>query len=1213
MNRNLSPLKIVIYFTAFSFLWIISSDVLVSKITKDPETYTKLSIVKGWLYMLLTAAFLYWLIALYSKQRTQSEIALRENEQRFRVFFESHGSVMMLIDPDTGGIVDANRAAADYYGFTRDTLRNMAISDINLLPPDELTTQRRHAAVNQYNLFVVPHLVAGGEIRTVEVHTSPIEVNQKKLLFSIIHDITERKRAEIALRERKELLRTVVENTPVVLFALDVKGVFTLSEGRGLVALGLKPGEVVGQSVFDVYRNLPALLEGVRRALDGEIFSFEAKVAELVFEVSYHPVRNDLHELTGTIGVAIDITERKATEEELKEYQTDLEEMVAKRTADLEKTISQLEREVNERKCAEDALEGNRKLLHDVFESIQDGIAVLDTEHNIIMANSAAESLFGCSDLIGVKAKKCFEVCPYSTEQCGNCMSVKAMEEKTVQTETISYKLEGSDARSVEIFTFPFYGRRGKIKGVIQYLRDITDRKRAEEALKESEKRFKKQLDNAPIAISIVNRDGTVEYVNRKHPEIMGYDLRDIPTLEHWWSQAYPDETDRTRIKTAWQELCRRVFQGEQITGVNRKVVCKDGTIKELELSFRAAAAPDKIIVAFGDITERKRAEKKLRDSELHYRTLFEKASEGIIFIDGDGTIVAVNESFAHMHGYSCEKILNMHINDLEARTDFKKDSEITRRLLTGESVLVEVEHYHADGHTFPMEVSITFTEINDKRCFLCFHRDITDRNKVQRELQEKEAKMRAMLESFDGLIYICSVDYRVEFMNENLIQRTGRNAVGERCYAVLNDRDSICPWCVNDRISREEIIRYEIQSPKDGRWYHVVNTPIHYGGGSLSKLTMFVDITERKKADLALKESEELYRRLLASVTDYIYAVRVEDGRSVATRHGDGCLTVTGYTPEEYQTDPDLWDHIVYCADRDSATQQWRAITSGQKTEPLEYRIVHRNGSIRWVRNTVVPRFDKLGKLMAIDGLISDITEKKMLEEKLNLARKLEEENMKRFPRVLIETQEEERLAIARELHDEIGQSLTGLKLYVESISNSMLPDHAGDMRAIESSLGEMLHIVRNMSLNLRPSMLDDFGLVSTLKWYFERYKLQTGISVNFTQTVANKRFSQKKEISIYRITQEALTNAARHADVKCILVELIIAQGRITLSITDKGRGFDIENTGYCGSGLSIMRERAILLKGTFSLSSSPGKGTEIIVTIPLHDREDEREAVL
>jgi len=239
-----------------------------------------------------------------------------------------------------------------------------------------------------------------------------------------------------------------------------------------------------------------------------------------------------------------------------------------------------------------------------------------------------------------------------------------------------------------------------------------------------------------------------------------------------------------------------------------------------------------------------------------------------------------------------------------------------------------------------------------------------------------------------------------------------------------------------------------------------------------------------------------------------------------------------------------------------------------------------------------------------AMFRLISDIAEKKMLEEQLEKARALEEENLKFFSRRLIEVQEEERRAIARELHDEIGQSLTALKLSVEIIADSLPSEHADNIRPIEESLGELLSIVRNISLDLRPAMLDELGLVKTLLWYFERYTSQTGISVDFIQTGADRRFNQQSEIALYRITQEAMTNVARYAEIMRVLVEFIIEQERVTVRIKDEGRGFDVENAVNSGSGLSIMRERAIISKGTFSLSSAPGKGTEITVEIPLQD---------
>ena len=141
------------------------------------------------------------------------------------------------------------------------------------------------------------------------------------------------------------------------------------------------------------------------------------------------------------------------------------------------------------------------------------------------------------------------------------------------------------------------------------------------------------------------------------------------------------------------------------------------------------------------------------------------------------------------------------------------------------------------------------------------------------------------------------------------------------------------------------------------------------------------VDITGRKQTEEMLRGSEARYKRLIDSVTDYIYTVQIEDGRPVATSHGPGCLAVTGYTCDEFQTDPYLWYRIVHAKDRDTVTEQAARVSAGKTTTPLEHRIVHRNGSIRWVRNTSVPHYDEHRRLVAYDGLITNITERKEAE----------------------------------------------------------------------------------------------------------------------------------------------------------------------------------------------------------------------------------------
>jgi PAS domain-containing protein len=126
-----------------------------------------------------------------------------------------------------------------------------------------------------------------------------------------------------------------------------------------------------------------------------------------------------------------------------------------------------------------------------------------------------------------------------------------------------------------------------------------------------------------------------------------------------------------------------------------------------------------------------------------------------------------------------------------------------------------------------------------------------------ENRVREREAQLQAIVQGFDGMIYVCSDDYRIEYMNDRLVQRTGRDAKGEACYRVLHDRDEVCPWCVNDRVFAGEKVEWEIQSPKDTRWYHVMNSPFVHADGRVAKQAMILDITERKKMERELLEAK--------------------------------------------------------------------------------------------------------------------------------------------------------------------------------------------------------------------------------------------------------------------------------------------------------------------------------------------------------------------
>jgi PAS domain S-box-containing protein len=194
-----------------------------------------------------------------------------------------------------------------------------------------------------------------------------------------------------------------------------------------------------------------------------------------------------------------------------------------------------------------------------------------------------------------------------------------------------------------------------------------------------------------------------------------------------------------------------------------------------------------------------------------------------------------------------------------------------------------------------------------------------------------------------------------------------------------------------------------------------------------------------------------------------------------------------------------------------------------------------------------------------------------------------------------LMELQEAERRALARELHDEVGQLLAGLTLHLEGAKVPM-PE---EMRSL---VGDLSHRVRNLSMDLRPPMLDDLGLVPTLLWHFERYHAQTGVRVDFRLLGPEGRFGSRVETAAFRIVQEALTNVARHAGVGEVSVRLGVHPDRVELRVEDRGVGFRPESAWMeASSGLTGMRERARLLGGRFRIDSTPGEGTRLMAELP------------
>jgi signal transduction histidine kinase len=212
--------------------------------------------------------------------------------------------------------------------------------------------------------------------------------------------------------------------------------------------------------------------------------------------------------------------------------------------------------------------------------------------------------------------------------------------------------------------------------------------------------------------------------------------------------------------------------------------------------------------------------------------------------------------------------------------------------------------------------------------------------------------------------------------------------------------------------------------------------------------------------------------------------------------------------------------------------------------------------------------------------------------------------EHLQHLSHQLVKVQEAERYAIARELHDEVGQILTGLNLTLEMVARLPVEEVYPRLEEAHTMVNDLMLRVREMSLQLRPPMLDDLGLLAALLWHVERYTSQTGIVVHFRQAGLERRFAAEVEIAIYRMVQEALTNVARYAGTSDVVVRLWSNDAMLGVQIEDQGNGFDPEEvlSRHTTSGLSGMRERLRLLGGELQIDAAPGQGCCLAVEIPL-----------
>jgi PAS domain S-box-containing protein len=482
---------------------------------------------------------------------------------------------------------------------------------------------------------------------------------------------------------------------------------------------------------------------------------------------------------------------------------------------------------------------------------------------------------------------------------------------------------------------------------------------------------------------------------------------------------------------------------------------------------------------------------------------------------------------------------------------------------------------------------------------------DITERKRDQEALQEREERLRLLLGQMPGVLWTTDLDLRVTSAAGAGLAHLDKKPdqdVGLTLYEIFQTNDpAFLPLAAHLRVLQGESISYEMEFL--GRWFHSHVEPLRtMNGAILGCIGVAVDFTERKRAEEALRLAHQQHESLIHTIDGIVWE---GDPRTFQfTFVSNQAEKMLGYPVEQWLNEPNFWLDKVHPDERDWAAAFCKSATAAMQPHELEYRMRAADGRYVWLRDlvNVVVENDQPSHLR---GVMLDVTLRKQAEEQTQIY----SQRLQCLSRRLLEVQEQERRHLARELHDEISQVLTYLKLSLEMGPRLEAHDVSKRLGEARVQIRELTTRIRDLSLRLRPTMLDDLGLIPALLWHFDRYTAQTQVRIRFEHRGLERRFAPELETAAYRIVQEALTNVARHAQTGEAKVRIWYHHHHLHVQVEDAGVGFDMERLLGSGTsnGLSGMHERADLLGGRLTIETRHGAGTRVMADLPDHPTEN------
>lgn len=984
------------------------------------------------------------------------------------------------------------------------------------------------------------------------------------------HDITEKRKADLALEQIHEKLSFHINNTPM--------GVIEFDSNLNILQWNQQAEKIFGWTAQEIVENNIA----VERLVYKEDILL---VDEVIHDLMYKNIINNV------------VTNRNNTKDGhvimCEWYNSVLKDESGKVIG-----IMSLVLDVTARKKVEAELQEAEAKFRNLVEQTVIGVYILQNDE-FVYTNPRFAEIFGYepTEPLETFTKNIL----YPQNQDSILRHIHTIREKEKETLNFDTKIKTKAGYDIDIeanCTYTIY--KGK-PAIIGTFIDISERKRnlellqaSEQALTVSNERFLLVSKATNDAVWDWNLDTDMIWGNESYCKLLGVNNSDGLQFQNFIDRLHPDDREKVieNFRQAIQRHDRIISEefrmlndkGDYLTVYDQAYVLYDAQNKGYRM-----------LGAMQDITELRKSarqltmEKELSDSIIN-------SLPGLFYLfNKNGKLLRWNRNLISITGYSNEEVESKSVLDFLIDKNYAQ-YKIEEAFREGEASL-ETGLIIKSGTSIPYYFNASVTNYEGEECLLGVGIDISERVLSQKRLKQSEENFRTLIEQASDGIFICNNDMIFLDVNSSATKLSGytkEELIGMNMFDILEKADENSPEAINlDELKKGNVIIKERKiKTKDGQVKDVEISAKLLIDGRFQGIVR--DITSRKLAAEELKISENKYRLLFNQNPLPMWMLNKNDKSFIDVNQA--AINFYGYSKEAFlhMREQDLQAGLVQAGNEERSSHDSISIWQHRK----------KDGSL--VKVNILEHTIYYEGQEAILVLANDITDKLKAEENL----KKSHEELRQLAIHLENIREEERTHMAREIHDELGQQLTGLKMDISWISKKIFTEDNDVIEKIQDTIrlidGTII-TVRRIATQLRPSILDDLGLVAAMEWQSEEFEKRAEIKTHFTSAAISQQVDAHIATAVFRIFQESLTNVLRHSGATEVKAFLEINQAYLQLKIQDNGMGFllnEIENKKTLG--LLGMKERVTLLGGTYEITSEPGQGTLVRIIVPLKHRE-------